>query len=343
MNKTLRSWKASWRDTVLLLREFRGPLFVFSLAVGVASFIYFTLAQQSHEPIETYIESVYLMLTLAFLQPSQDFPNQPALQIFFFVMPIVGAVTLALGLADFGILLFNRRARNKEWEMAIASTMSKHHVLIGLGHLGFRVAEQLHDMGEEITAIELSSTADMTEILQRMGVPVIQDDASRETALEGANIRKAKSIILCTQNDALNLKIALKARSLNPTIQVVIRIFDDEFAQALHDQFGFTALSATGIAAPAFAASASGVTITSPISIEGEAISLARLTVGAKCPIAEKTVGFVEDHYHVSIILVREDNNSDLHPADGRVLHSGDQLAALGKPQQLRDLLHDTH
>ena len=53
-------------------------------------------------------------------------------------------------------------------------------------------------------------------------------------------------------------------------IDVVIRIFDDDFASALQRQFGFRALSATGMAAPIFASSAAKVDITAPINIEGQ-------------------------------------------------------------------------
>lgn len=341
MKTFFRNWKASWRDTALLLREFQQPVLVFTLAIIVCATVYYFAAQSLKEPIETYTEALYLMLTLTFLQANQDFPNHAILQVFYFVMPILGVLTLAQGLADFGVLLFNRRARSKEWEMALASTMSDHHVLVGLGHLGYRIADQLHDMGEQVVVIDIKQSADMIGTVQKMDIPVINDDATRDMVLEGANIAKAKSIILCIQNDALNLKIALKARSINPKIEVVIRIFDEDFAQALHDQFGFTALSATGIAAPAFAASAAGADITNPISIEGEALSLARLVVASDSHLRGKTVGYVEDNYNVSIILVRFDHTSNLHPTDSLELHTGDQLAVLGRPHKLHALLHD--
>src|SRR4029078_10838970 len=139
-------------------------------------------------------------------------------------MPVIGLVILAQGLADFGSLLFNWRARNKEWEMAVASTMNKHIVLIGLRHLGFRVAQRLHEMGENIVAVELNPSTHTTIAARDMGIPVIEGDARITSALEGANIKGARTVILASQHDAMNLQIALKARSLNPDIQVVIRI-----------------------------------------------------------------------------------------------------------------------
>ncbi|HEY3310805.1 MAG TPA: NAD-binding protein [Anaerolineales bacterium] len=336
-----RTWRASVRDTSLLLSEFRGPVLFFALTMlGLGTLYYFT-AIQLKEPVGSLAESVYLMLTLTFLQPSGNFPTHPFLQSFFFFLPLVGVGTLARGLADFGVLFFNRSARNKEWEMAVASTYSKHTVLVGLGHLGFRVVDKLHELEESVVAIELNPSADLFTAAQSMGIPVIQDDATRNATLEAAGVRYAKTIILCTQNDSINLQVALKARSLNPNIQVVIRIFDEDFARSLHDQFGFTALSATEMAAPVFAAAAAGVDVTNPISVEGQLLSLARLTIVEGSTLAGRTVGFVEDTYHLNIVFVRSDHHTEMHPTDSRPLTSGDILGVLGGPEQLGHLVHD--
>lgn len=336
-------FRASLRDTLLLLNEFRTALVLFLIAILGGGFLYYRIAWQVGEPVQNLSEAFYIVLGLAFFQPPVDFPQSFFLEAFFFIMPLVGIMALALGLADFSYLFFNRRARSKEWEMAIASTLDKHHILVGLGHLGFHVVQHLKGaMNQPMAVIELNPTADLIAAVQEMDIPIIHDDASRETALEAAGVRRAVSIILCSQNDAVNLKIALKARSLNPGIRVIIRIFDDDFAQALTKQFGFIAMSGTGLAAPAFAASATDSEITPPISIEGESLSLARITVSPGCAIEGKTVGQIEDGYIVSVILVRHDGQSDFHPTDSHPVVVDDMVAVLGRPDRLHQLIHDS-
>ena len=334
-------WRASLRETWILLREFRIPVLIFSAAVIGLGLLYHFLAALSGEPLHSLPEAIYLMLTLTFLQPSGSFPHAPVLQLFYFLMPIIGVGTLAQGLADFGVMLFNRRARNKEWEIAVASTYRDHTVLVGLGHLGFRVVQKLHEMKEHVVAIEENPSADTFSAAQKLRIPIIQDDATRPAALENAGVDKARTIILCTQNDSLNLQIALKARKMNPQIRVVIRIFDEDFAQSLQEQFGFAALSGTGMAAPVFAAAAAGADVTNPISVEGQQLSLARLTIEPDAEFAGKTVGYVEDNYHLSMVLVRSDHHTEMHPTDHTVLRPGDVLAVLGGPEQLNHLMHD--
>lgn len=341
MKSRWRRWRAGWRDTLILMKEFQAPLILFILVVVGGGHYYRWLAAYLGEPIQSEGEAIYIVLSAAFLQIVGEFPQHILLQAIYFLMPIVGIIILAQGLADFGGLLFNRRARSKEWEMAVASTMKNHIVLIGLGHLGYRVVHRLCEMGKEVAVIELNPSIDSFKAVQAMGVPVIQEDATRNAALEAANIKEAHTIILASQNDSMNLQIALKARGLNPNIQVVIRIFDEEFAHELHSQFGFNALSATEMAAPVFAAAAAGANVTNPISIEGQQLSLARLKINPHSKYANKNVGFVEDNYHLNIILLRRDGQSEMHPTDSHPLQAGDTLAVLGGPQQLAKLVQD--
>jgi len=336
-----REFRAAWRDTLILLNEFRTPLIVFTAIVIGGGLYYNWLSTQLGEPIPSPGEAIFTILSAAFLQGVGDFPVHPYLQVFHFVMPLVGVIILAQGLADFGSLLFNRRSRSKEWEMAVASTLNNHIVLVGLGHLGYRIVESLYEMGKDVAVIELDPAVDTFKAVQKMGIPVIQEDGTRTAALEAANIKAASTIILASQKDSMNLQIALKARSMNPDLKVVIRIFDEDFAHALHDQFGFLALSATEMAAPVFAAAAAGADVTNPISIEGQQLSLARMILDANSRLSTKTVGYVEDNYHINIILLRHDDKSIMHPTDTSSLHAGDIIAVLGGPDQLKQLMQD--
>jgi Trk K+ transport system NAD-binding subunit len=329
-----RNARAAWRDTLLLLRQFAWPLLLFALAVAGGGALYSALSRGTAQAVG-WVEGAYTVLSATFLQPLGDFPDAWYLQAFYFAMPVIGLAILAYGLTDFGTMLFNRRARNKEWEMAVASTFQHHVVLVGLGHLGFRVMRALHDLGQDVVVITLDPAADLLGTARRMGIPVVQDDARREESLLGAGIPKAKTIVLCTQNDVLNLQVAFKARRLNPGIEVVIRIFEDQFADEVGQQFGYRALSATSMAAPMFAAAASGIDITPPITVEGQALSLASFEVRPRSGFIGRSVGEIEGAYNVSVVLLRKDGVSDFHPAAGRCLEAGDAVAVLGGQEAL--------
>jgi Trk K+ transport system NAD-binding subunit len=341
MKNRLRSLRAGWRDTLILINEFKTSLILFTITVIGGGFAYYVIAQTAGEPLQSAGEAIYTVLAATFLQPLGDFPKNIILQLFHFIMPVIGIIFLAQGLTDFGVLLFNRKSRGKEWEMAVASTMNQHIVLVGLGHLGYRVAQKLHEMGESIVVLEVQMGTHTAIAARDLGISIIHADARHAGALESANIKDARTIILASQNDAMNLQIALKARNLNPDIQVVIRIFDEDFAHALQEQFGFIALSATEMATPVFAAAATGADVTNPISIEGQLLGLARITIKPTSRLANKTVGYVEDNYHLNIVLLRHEHESEMHPTDSCPIHPGDTMAVLGGPEQLNRLVRD--
>jgi voltage-gated potassium channel len=336
-----RSARASWRDTTLLLREFRDPLLLFLLAIVGCGLLYFFLAAYYGEPLSTPVEAVFLVLAATFLESLGDFPHAFILQIFHFIMPVVGMVTLAHGLAEFGTLFFNRRARGKEWEMAVASTFTNHIILVGLGHLGFRVANQLHEMEQDVVAIELSPTAELVATTRRLDIPVIPGDGTKEELLDAAGIRRARTIILCTQNDSLNLQMAVKARGLNPTIHVVIRIFDDGFASALQQQFGFDAISATGIASPVFAATAAGANITPPIMVEGNPLCFGTVEFLDCADTKGKTLNDLERLYRISVVLLKRKGVMEWHPSGVEQIMAGDVVGVLGNPDRINLIVHD--
>jgi voltage-gated potassium channel len=336
-----RKIRASVRDTFLLLRQFAWPLLFFILAMVGGGLLYYRLAQLAGQPVGSRMEAIYIVLGLTFLEAPNSFPDAWYLQAFHFVMPLVGIGILAQGLADFARLFFNRHDRGKEWEMAVAATFKDHVVLIGLGHLGFRVARELYQLGRDVVVIELNPQADLTAITQQMGIAVIHDDGKRSEALAAAGVAKADAIVCCTQNDNLNLQVAFKARKINPNIRVVARIFDDEFAETIEEQFGFEAMSATDMAAPKFAAAATGLDITRPIAVEGQSFSLVKLDVQPNSLLNGRSVAEIEQVYGVSVVLVRHEGASEFHPAGDRKLAGQDVLAVLAGPAEIARLIED--
>ena len=101
MQRTRRHiFRASLRDTLLLLREFRTALVIFLFAILGGGIIYYSVAQQVGEPVRNFSEAIYLVLSLVFFQPPGEFPESPFLEAFFFVFISVGLLHVSFFFQD---------------------------------------------------------------------------------------------------------------------------------------------------------------------------------------------------------------------------------------------------
>jgi Trk K+ transport system NAD-binding subunit len=92
-----------------------------------------------------------------------------------------------------------------------------------------------------------------------------------------------------------------------------------------------------------FAAAASGVDITRPITVEGKPMSLAHLKITPGSLIHNQTVSAVEQKYNLSVVFIRCDDTSDFHPPADCCITEQDEVAILGGPDEIRSFVSDNH
>ena len=324
----LRGLQADGREFLVLGRQFRSPLLWLTVAMVGGGSLYYALARQAGEPHPaTPLEALFLMVSMMFLQANTDFPAAWYLDLFFFLMPLAGLAILGQGVADIGVLLFNRKARGEAWQVALAETYTNHIVIVGLGHLGFRVARALHQLGENFVSVELDPEAELVAAVESWRVPIIKGDALKYGVLRSAGIDRAHTVVIVTSDDTLNLQIAIHARALNPKIRTIVRLFDDDFAREVRIAFGITAAySASALAAPAFAAAAANLEMGQAVNVAGRVLNMGRFTLAAASPLANRPVGEVELEYDFSVVLLRRGDKAELHPTDETVLLVGDEI-----------------
>lgn len=166
-----------------------------------------------------------------------------------FVM-LAGAATLATLYAVIADVVLRKRL--EEMLGHRPRRMQDHVVVVGLGHVGYRTAEALLEMGERVTVIERDAQGRFVEELRGRAAVVI-GDARRERTLEVAEIRRAKAVAVLTEDDLLNLEIGLQAQEMHPDVRLVLRAFDRELAVKFQKALGIPhVLSGSAAAAPVF-------------------------------------------------------------------------------------------
>lgn len=185
-----------------------------------------------------------------------------SLKEFPFSAKLAGMLVMLSGASLFAILF--ALLTDKLFRMRLESLLGRrpvrkagHMIVCGAGDVGSRVLECLLLTDAETVVVERNPDGRFNQRIRDLGIPLLIADATLEETLERAGVMSARTIICATDQDMINLEIALNARALNPAIRIVLRIYDHDFAKYMRNHFGFDiALSSSAIAATAFAEAA---------------------------------------------------------------------------------------
>lgn len=198
--------------------------------------------------------AIYAMYTQLFFEPTFELPVGTVSRVLMFATPVVGVFLIFDGLVKVGAELLDRDARRDAWMRIMSERMQDHIVVCGLGHVGFRVVEELRALGEPIVGIEKNTAESFVEVVRGYEIPVFVGDARRDELLVSAGVARARAIVCATDDDLVNLEVSLDAKRMNPAIRVVMRMFDQRLASKvggaldLDQTFSTSSLSAPLIA-----------------------------------------------------------------------------------------------
>lgn len=339
-----RSRRASriWREWCFFrvaLRHFRvRVLLMAAILVGGA----FLFRHFEPEKNHSFARAVFFTWSLVFAQPPEEFPKSLILRLMFFVVPVLGLTVIIEGIIDFALMLRERRRFERSWCTMLASSFKDHIVLVGFGKLGYRIFNVLRKLGEAVVVIERDPNNQFFEELRRDGSPLLIGDGRQDVLLTQANIARARSVILATDDDLANLEIALDAQRLSPKIRVVMRMFDQQMADKVSNGFKFhMAASQTALSAPTFATSAVAPSIVSSFIVGNQLVAMQRVTIEPGHSLCGKTIGQIMSDAGVGIVEHSPRNGSGssrvLPPPETRIV-AGDQIVVQGLLETLARL-----
>jgi voltage-gated potassium channel Kch len=124
-----------------------------------------------------------------------------------------------------------------------------HVVVCGLGRLGQFVAEGLLERGERLVIVEKREDAVAVHHLRSLGAEVYIGDARLPRVLSDVGVRRAKALYSLVDDDYANLEIGLNARTFEPDLRLILRMFDEAMSRRIKEHLDIhLTLSMTAIA-----------------------------------------------------------------------------------------------
>lgn len=232
---------------------------------------------------------------------------------------------------DSVIVIAGRPEQVEALNRLVGATRASSLVLvIGAGKVGQAAAAALRRKGLVVHAIDRSGAA--LDPLRHAVDAAFEGDAADRALLHRAGIDTAASVVLTTNDDAMNIYLAVYCRRLNPDLRIVSRITHDRNVEAIHRAGADFALSYTTLGIEAIMALLRGG---EPV-LMGEGVELFTLPVPpaiAGKPLRESGIG---SRTGLSVVALRQDGEIVTQLTAETVLAPGAELVTLGSPEQRR-------
>ena len=203
-------------------------------------------------------------------------------------------------------------------------------LIIGAGKVGHSAACALKQKGAAVSALDrdLAALAPMRED----GVDVFHGDAADRALLGRAGIHRVASVLLSTNDDAMNIYLAVFCRRLNPSLRIVSRITHERNVEAIHRAGADFVLSYTTLGVESVMSLLRG----HELIVLGEGVELFSVAVPpmlAGRPLAASGIGSATG---MSVVALERGGTLVTALTRETVLDAGSMLVMLGSLEQRR-------
>jgi Trk K+ transport system NAD-binding subunit len=201
-----------------------------------------------------------------------------------------------------------------------------HVAIVGMDRIGQQVATLLQEFHQPLVAITFHSSFERETLMQ---IPIIVGNIKE--ALAKANLSKAKSMAILTDDEIFNLEVALMARSLAPNLNLVIRTCQ----QHLNERFSSflpnaQVLFPDATAAEVFVGAAFGEKIINLFHLNNQTILVTEYRVESGDTLNDLLISEVACGYGVIPVLHQKFPQSAVFfPSEDLKLSAGDRLVVL--------------
>ena len=203
-------------------------------------------------------------------------------------------------------------------------------MVIGAGTVGSAATRALKRKGVPVHVLERDPRAQ--ERLMGVADRVFVGDANDREALREAGLEDAPSVLLTTNDDAVNVYLAVYCRRLKPDLRIVSRITHDRNLEAIHRAGADFVLSYSSLGAEAVMSLLEG----HELVILGEGVDL--FSVRLPPSLEDKTLAEtgIGSRTGLSVVAVRQDGQLVTNLRASMQMEAGAQLIMLGSVQQRR-------
>lgn len=309
---------------------------VFVLFLGAIGFMYY-------EGLSLFDAFWLTLITVLTVGYGDVIPRTHEGKIFaMYLIPLgVGIVSYTIGALTSMMIEgeFSKSVGRKAMKKKIAQ-LENHIIICGLGRVGEQVVKQLQSHDFPFVIIEQNEQI-ITES-DSQGLLYLVGDATDDTVLLEAGIKKAAGLVATLPQDANNVFIALTAKGLNPNVQIVARAERPQSEEKLRRAGADKVINPSSIGGTQMVMS-----LLKPLSVEYMEMLLEsskrkygveELLIKESSTLINKTIAenSIRKQYGVTIVALVRKNVLMSNPHPEEIIQLGDVMIVFGTDDQLK-------
>ena len=217
-----------------------------------------------------------------------------------------------------------------------------HFILCGYGRVGRQVARDFRRSGVEFVLIDVDQAS--LDLAAEEGILCVRGDAAGDDTLRAAGIERARGLVTCVNSDPDNIFVTLSARALRPDLFIVARSNNDDAAPKLERAGADRVVSPYSIGGRQMAMLAvrpAAVEFVDTVLHRGDVeLLLEDVAVAERSPLIGCTVEELQTQVApgVVVLAIRRERRLLTQPSCDVDIRLGDELVAIGTPDQLKAL-----
>jgi voltage-gated potassium channel len=296
----------------------------------------------------SFTDAVYMtVITLTTVGYREVRPLDTTGQLWTMVLLITGVGTLFYAAVSSVELVVEGAIRGyfgRRRMQAAVGKLNGHYILCGYGRVGRQVAREFARDGVPFVVVD-QEPGIIEECLVE-GYLALLGEASDDTVLEEAGVRRARGLVAAVDSDADNVFVVLSARKLNPKLNIVARASSDESAAKLEIAGADRTLSPYAVGGRRLASLATQPLVVDFLDIvtrgeKGLEFRLEEFGVPEDSFIAGQTIGELRIGERTGAMILATRNSEgtfDTSPSASDRIRAGDTLIVLGTREQISRL-----
>ncbi len=204
-------------------------------------------------------------------------------------------------------------------------------IVIGGGKVGRAATRTLQRQGVTVHMIERKEK--LAQLWEKVPDRMFVGDAANRELLEEAGVHEAPAVLLTTNDDAMNVFLAVYCRRLNPDLRIVSRVTHDRNVSSIQRAGADLVLSYAALGMEAILSLARERTLV----LLGEGVELFEEVVPLGLEgktLAESKIGA---EVGMNVVAIERDGELTPAPMADEILEEGTHLYLIGSPDQLQE------